>query len=381
MILVMQSSSPSSRSLIIVVVLFGLIVLGLGALFLSAVLRSNSSASLPTAGAATQIEVQVQTSLPPGTSLAITQPPSAPTGASPGTTAPTPGAATEAAAPTGAGPQPTQPSPTNLPATSRPSATPRQSTNAQPTSASPGNTSAPNATPTLEDNPSLLLTPFTPPTAAPTPVPLPTSSSPSGAFVEVQVAQVQRIQVSGGFILMADIGNITNQPIRDVSLIFTNASGARVGEAKPLGLHLLANDARPGATNVLAATDPIIVNWGNLQARAIGAPAAAPGQAGYPIWLDITPVTISITQDGYTYQSVVTNHSGSRANIPYQNVSFFANDGTLLYVATIGARPALNDGESYILTGSVPINQTAANGRALGEYTDVLASISAEIAP
>jgi len=365
----MQSSTSSSRYIIIAAaVVFGLVVLGLGGLLLNAFLGSGNATGVPTVGLATEAVAQVRTSALPATSLVI-----APT---------TDSAATEAAPPVATQSVPTQPALTSAPATTKPSATPGGVTNIQPTSSIPTSTTAPNVTPTLDDNPSLLLTPFVPPTAAPTLAPLPTSSSPAGAFVELQVAQVQRLQVSGGYVLMADVGNITQQSIKDVSLIFTNASGARVGDAKPLSLHLLPNDARPGATGVLAATDPIIVNWGNLQARAIGAPAAGqPGQAGYPIWLDITPVTISLTQDGYTYQSVVTNNSGSRATIPYQNVSFFANDGTLLFVANVGAHPALNDGESYVLTGSVPINQTAAGGRALGEYTDVLASISAEIAP
>lgn len=358
--------------IIVVVVFFGLIVLGLGALFLSAIFRGGPPAGAPTVGAATQGGVLVQTSMPPATSVLLAQPSSAPTQGAAATEAVTPGtAATQPAL--------TQPPSTNVPATVRPSATTGQSTNLQPASAGPSNTPAPNATPTLEDNPSLLLTPFVPPTTAPTPVPLPTSSS--GSFVELQVAQVQRIQVSDGYILMADIGNIALQPIKDVNLIFTNASGARVGDPKSLSLYLLPNDARPGATGVLAATDPIIVNWGNLQARAIGTPVTTSGQAGYPVWLDITPVTVSLTQDGYTYQSLVTNNSGARANIPYQNVSFFANDGTLLFVTNIGSHPALNDGESYILSGSVPINQTATGGRALGEYTDVLASVSAEVAP
>jgi hypothetical protein len=147
-------------------------------------------------------------------------------------------------------------------------------------------------------------------------------------------------------------------------------------------LYLLPNDARPGASSVVADNDPVIVNWGSLQARALGVPVGGqPGQVGYPVWLNTTPVSVTITQDGYTFQAVVTNNTGLRVSIPYQNVAFFANDGMLLYVANMGSRPALSDGESYVLTGSVPVNQAAANGRSLGEASDRLASVSAEVAP
>ncbi len=281
-----------------------------------------------------------------------------------------------------AGGGPTQPAiVTATSAVSQPPATlpPTQSVVDQPSATSlPGDTPVPGATPTFDDNPNLLLTPQNPPTETATPEPLKDLTN----QVELSIAQIQRVQVSDGYILMADIGNLTEQPLKDVSLVFTNASGARVGEAKPVSLYLPPDDARPGATAIIPANDPIIVNWATVQAHAVGTPVTVqPGQAGYPLALDVDTPTVTVSQSGYAYQSTITNDTGGRVAIPYQNVAFFANDGVLLFVSNLGGRGPLNDGESYEITGTVPANQAAAEGRSLAEYTDVLVIVSAEASP
>lgn len=249
----------------------------------------------------------------------------------------------------------------------------------QPTAASlPTDTPAPGASPTFEDSPNLLLTPQEQPTETATPEPLKDLTN----QVELSIAQIQRVQVTGGYILMADIGNLSEQPLKDVSLVFTNSAGARVGEAKPVSLYLPPNDARPGATAVIPATDPIIVNWANLQAHAVGTTVTVqPGEAGYPLALDVDTPTVTVSQSGYAYQATITNNTGGRVAIPYQNIAFFANDGVLLFVSNLGGRGPLNDGESYQVTGTVPADQAAAEGRSLAEFTDVLVIISAEASP
>ncbi len=266
-------------------------------------------------------------------------------------------------------------------AVSQPSSTipPTQPVIDPPTATSlPSDTPAPGASPTFEDSPTLLLTQVTPPTETATPEPLKDLTT----QVELSVAQIQRVQVTGGYILMADIGNLTEQPLKDVSLVFTNAAGARVGEAKPVSLYLPPNDARPGATAVIPATDPIIVNWATVQAHAVGTPVTVqPGQAGYPLALDVDTPIVTVSQSGYAYQATITNNTGGRVAIPYQNVAFFANDGVLLFVSNLGSHAALNDGESYQVTGTISASQAAAEGRALAEYSDVLVIISAEASP
>ncbi len=249
----------------------------------------------------------------------------------------------------------------------------------QPTATTaPADTPVPGPSPTFDDNPNLLLTPQTPPTETATPEPLKDLKG----SVELAVAQVQRMQVSGGYVVMVDVGNLTDQPLKDITLVFTNSAGTRIGTPKPLNLYLPANDARPGATAVIPATDPIIANWSTAQVHAVGTPVTVqPEQAGYPVAMDMDTPVVTVSQSGYAYQVVIVNNTGGRVAIPYQNISFFSNDGVLLFVSNLGGRDPLNDGESYQLIGSIPAAQSAAEGRSLAEFTDVLAIISAEASP
>jgi hypothetical protein len=234
-------------------------------------------------------------------------------------------------------------------------------------------TPAPNATPTFDDNPLLILTAPTPPAPTATPQPL----TGLGNSVELSVAQVQRIAVDGGFVLVADIGNTTDGSVKNVTLIFTDASGARVGSGLPLNLNLPPNDARPGLTPKLAANDPIITGWGTLQARAAGTPATTGAVAA----VEVSPPQITQSDTDYAYQATVTNTTGARVSILYQNLAFFANDGTLLLVINLGPHAPVDAGASYTLTGTIPLGQPSAEGHALAEYSDVLGNVIAEVWP
>lgn len=271
---------------------------------------------------------------------------------------------------------------TATPEAIQPAATqpPTQGTVDQPTitPSAPTDTPVPGASPTFDDNPTLLFATQDSATETATPEPL---KDPGGS-VELSVAQVQRMQVSGGYVVMVDVGNLTEQPLKDVVLVFTNASGARIGGPRPLALHIPANDARPGATGVIAANDPIFTNWSAVQVHALGTPVTAQsGQAGYPMVLDTELAQVTASSSGYSYQVTIVNNTGGRVAIPYQNISFFSNDGVLLFVANLGNHAAINDGESYQLSGTIPAAQPAAEGRSLAEYSDVLAIISAEASP
>ncbi len=201
-------------------------------------------------------------------------------------------------------------------------------------------------------------------------------------MVELVVAQVRRIRQPDGDVLMADVSNPTDQPVRDVSLVFTRLDGARVGEAKPLSLHLVPYDTRPGATTPISPNDPVIIGWMTLQVHAVGTVVAAQaGEPGYPVMLDISHPAVGLDQTTYTYETTVTNITGRPVRIVYQNIAFFGSDGSLLLVLNLGPHDALAEGESYVLRGLIPRNQPAAEGHTLAEYTDVLVTISAEAGP
>lgn len=250
----------------------------------------------------------------------------------------------------------------------------------RPTRVGSAETPTTEVAPTVFDDPSVLLTPFVQPTETATPLPL----TGLGDAIELSVVQLQGIELPDGFLLVADVANTAEQPVKNVSLVFTQSDGTQVGDPKPLSLYLSPGEARPGLTTRLAPDDPIIADWDTLQVHVTGAVVTVQdGQPGYPVTLDVgyPEVALNSSSTQYDYQVTVTNNTGARVAIAYQNLAFFSNDGVLLLVIDLGAHAALENGASYTLTGSIPADQPVIEGRDLVEYTDVLANISAEIAP
>ncbi len=236
----------------------------------------------------------------------------------------------------------------------------------------------PLPTPTIFDNPTLLLTPFNPPTETATPLPL----SGLGADVELSVVQLRRISTAQGVIILAEVSNVTEQALKNVRLIFATANGQRAGNPVDLSLTLPPGESLPGASAALPASDPVIQNWDSLQAHAVGTPPTAqPGEAGYPVSVTVGYPTITRDKTSLHYDVTVANDTGARVAITGQNIAFYGGDGILLLVVNLGTHDQLADGASYALSGTLSLDQAASEGHTLADYTDMIASISAEIAP
>jgi hypothetical protein len=247
----------------------------------------------------------------------------------------------------------------------------------RPTS-TPGPTISPASftdTPTFDPN--LLLTPQMPPTETATPPPL----TDLGEGIELNVIQLSRILRPDGVIFLADILNPTDRPVKDVTLVFTRISGERVGQPQALDLDLVANEASPGATELLAPDDPIIAGWDELQVHAVGTPNnAGTSQSGNPAMLEVGYPEVSVDKTTLYFRVTVKNVEGATVSVPHQSLAFFANDGTLLLVWKLGSHETIPAGGSYDLTGQIRLDQPVTEGRALQEYSDVLAVLSAELA-
>jgi hypothetical protein len=225
-------------------------------------------------------------------------------------------------------------------------------------------------------DPNLLLTPQMPPTETSTPPPL----TDLGGGLELTVIQLQQIHRPDGIVLLADVLNPADRPVRDVALVFTRPSGERVGQPQPLGLDLTANEASPGATELLAPDDPIVAGWDELQVHAIGTPNYAdPSQPGYPALLEVGYPEASVDKSTLYFRVTVRNLEGTSVSIPHQSLAFFADDGTLLLVWKLGSHEAIAPDGSYELEDQIPLDQPVTDGRSLDEYSDVLATISGRL--
>jgi hypothetical protein len=223
-------------------------------------------------------------------------------------------------------------------------------------------------------DPTLLLTPFVAPTVTPTPIPL----ANLGNRVELPAIQVYRVAVEGGYQVMAEATNFTDQPLVDVELIFSTPDATPVGDPLPMRLILLPGESKPGVSAVVPDTSVIMQQWDSLIAHPVGAPAAgAEGQAGYPALLTIGTPLLTPSSAGLSYRAQIGNDTGKPATLISRIIAFYTINGTLVLTLYLGDGPQIQPGQIYEISGTVPLNQTLLEGFTVNDITDAILSISA----